>query len=94
MTAHGMYQAGKEKGSISSIPEIPSLAVWHSGYIGNGEVIEAMGTKYGVVRTKLASRGWTYWLKIPYIKYEEEKSDKGEKKKLKSEKTTGHGRRF
>ncbi len=91
-----MYQAAKEKGSISSIPEIPGLAVWHSGhigvYIGNGEVIEAMGTKYGVVRTKLASRGWTHWLKIPYIKYEEEKSDKGEKKekkKLKSEKTAG-----
>lgn len=80
MTADGMYQAAKEKGSISSIPEIPGLAVWHSGhigvYIGKGEVIEAMGTKYGVVRTKLTSRGWTHWLKIPYIDYEKEKNGK------------------
>lgn len=87
MTADGMYQAAKEKGSISSIPEIPGLAVWHSGHIGvyieNGEVIEAMGTKYGVVRTKLASRGWTHWLKIPYIDYEKEKGDKKEDKKKK-----------
>lgn len=87
MTADGMYQAAKEKGGISSIPEIPGLAVWHSGhigvYIGNGEVIEAMGTKYGVVRTKLAFRGWTHWLKIPYIDYEKEKSDRDENKKKK-----------
>lgn len=88
MTADGMYQAAKEKGSISSIPEIPGLAVWHSGhigvYIGNGEVIEAMGTKYGVVRTKLAARGWTHWLKIPYIDYEKEKGGKKEDKKKKN----------
>ncbi len=42
-----------------------------------------MGTKYGVVRTKLASRGWTHWLKIPYIDYEKEKGDKKEDKKKK-----------
>lgn len=39
-------------------------------YIGNGEVIEAMGTKYGVVKTKLAGRGWTHWLQVPYISYD------------------------
>ena len=36
---------------------------------GNGEVIEAMGTKYGVVKTQLQGRGWTHWLEIPYISY-------------------------
>lgn len=30
----------------------------------------AMGTKYGVVKTELANRGWTHWLKIPYINYD------------------------
>lgn len=29
-----------------------------------------MGTKYGVVKTELANRGWTHWLKIPYINYD------------------------
>ena len=47
--------------------------MWHEGhigiYIGDGKVIEAMGTKYGVVETELAGRGWTHWLKVPYITY-------------------------
>lgn len=72
--ADTMYYNATEKGAISTIPEIPGLAVWHTGhigiYIGNGEVIEAMGTKYGVVRTKLAGSRWTHWLKIPYITYQ------------------------
>ena len=34
------------------------------------EVIEAMGTKYGVVKTELAGRGWTHWLQIEYINYD------------------------
>ena len=71
--ADTMYANATEKGTIDTIPEIPGLAVWHEGhigiYIGNGEVIEAMGTRYGVVRTQLADCGWTHWLKIPYINY-------------------------
>ena len=39
-------------------------------YIGNGEVVEAMGTRYGVVKTKLEGARWTHWLKIPYISYD------------------------
>lgn len=74
--ADQMYQAAREKGSISTIPEIPGLAVWHTGhigvYIGDGYVIEAMGTHYGVVKTRLSSGRWTHWLKIPYINYLEE----------------------
>ena len=60
--------------AIDTMPDIPGLAVWHDGhigvYIGGGQVIEAMGTKYGVVKTELANRGWTHWLKIPYINYD------------------------
>ena len=74
--ADAMCDNAIEKGTIDTIPEIPGLAVWHEGhigiYVGNGEVIEAMGTRYGVVRTQLADRGWTHWLKIPYINYLEE----------------------
>ena len=71
--ADAMYANATEKGTIDTIPEIPGLAVWHEGhigiYVGNGEVIEAMGTRYGVVRTRLSERHWTHWLKIPYINY-------------------------
>lgn len=74
--ANGMYNAAEEKGSIDTIPEIPGLAVWKDGhigiYIGNGETIEAMGTRYGVVRRQLSAGTWTDWLKIPYINYIEE----------------------
>ena len=71
--ANQMYYNATRKGTIDTIPEVPGLAVWKLGhigvYIGNGEVIEAMGTKYGVVKTQLQGRGWTHWLEIPYISY-------------------------
>lgn len=71
-----MYQNATEKGPISTIPEIPGLAVWFEGhigvYIGDGKVVEAMGTAYGVRETTLSRGRWTHWLKIPYINYIEE----------------------
>lgn len=75
VSANGMYERAKEKGPISTMPEIPGLCVWRTGhigvYIGNGEVIEARGTKYGVVKTKIKERTFTHWLKCPFIIYEE-----------------------
>ena len=72
--ANQMYYNATESGAIDTMPDIPGLAVWHDGhigvYIGNGQVVEAMGTKYGVVKTELAGRGWTHWLKVPYIRYD------------------------
>ena len=72
--ADAMYYNAQVKGTLDTMPETPGLAVWRSGhigvYVGDGEVIEAMGTAYGVVRTKLAERSWTAWLEIPYISYE------------------------
>ncbi len=77
VSANGMFQAAREKGTIDTIPEIPGLAVWHEGhigiYIGNGEVVQAANTKAGVIRTPLNQSGWTHWLKIPYISYFDEK---------------------
>ena len=76
VSADEMHNAAEEKGSIDTIPEIPGLAVWMEGhigiYIGNGETIEAMGTRSGVVRRQLSEGAWTDWLKIPYITYIEE----------------------
>lgn len=72
-SANQMYQSATVKGSMDTMPEIKGLAVWKSGhigiYIGNGYVVEAMGTKYGVVRTKVAGRGWQGWCKLPSISY-------------------------
>ena len=71
--ADTMYYNASEKGAISSIPDIPGLAVWKSGhigiYIGNGQVIHASGTMIGVIQSPLGETGWTHWLKIPYITY-------------------------
>ena len=72
--ANQMFYSAAVTGTIDTIPEKPGIAVWHSGhigvYIGGGYVIEAMGTKYGVVKTALSDRSWTHWLEIPYIDYD------------------------
>lgn len=73
VTADGMFSAATEKGTISTMPDIPGLAVWHQGhigvYIGNGYVIHAANTYDGVIKTPITSSGWTHWLKVPYINY-------------------------
>lgn len=65
-----------EQGSISSIPEIPGLAVQMDGhigvYIGNGEVIEAAGAQYGVIKTRLSEGSWERWIRVPFIDYIDE----------------------
>ena len=72
--ANGMCRAAKVKGPMNTMPDIPGIAVWMPGhigvYIGNGEVIEAASTKKGVIKTKLAGRGWQKWLEVPGIQYE------------------------
>ncbi len=65
----GMLYDCKIKGAISTIPEIAGILVFFKGhvgvYIGKGEVIEARGHKFGVVKTKLKERPWTQW-GVPY----------------------------
>lgn len=81
--ANAMHQAavnvgteGVDYGSMSTMPEIPGLALWKNGhigvYIGGGYAVEASSTKTGVVKTKVEGRGWSGWCKIPYIAYLEE----------------------
>lgn len=73
-SANGMKNACTVCGDISTIPELPGVLVFKTGhvgvYVGNGEVIEARGHNYGVVKTKLNERGWTSWGQCPYITYE------------------------
>lgn len=73
-SAKGMLTACKTKGEMATMPEVPGLLVFYDGhvgvYIGGGEVIEARGRKYGVVKTKLKDRPWKNWGYCPYINYE------------------------
>ena len=66
---------GTEYGGMDTMPDIVGLGLWKQGhwgvYVGNGYAIEAMGTQYGVVRTKVEGRGWQGWCKIPYIQYDD-----------------------
>ncbi|MGN0721922.1 MAG: hypothetical protein ACI4LZ_08185 [Anaerovoracaceae bacterium] len=69
-----MFEKAKEKGTISSMPKIPGIAVWQKGhigiYVGDGKVIEAANTRAGILETKLSAGRWTHWLKVPGVRYE------------------------
>ena len=70
----GFYDNAEEKGPIDTLPETPGLRVYsekgHIGvYIGDGWAIEAISHAGGVVKTRVADRPWTHWLKCPYIEY-------------------------
>ena len=77
VAVEGLYRKCCRKGSITTLPDTPGVCVFmanmgHVGvYIGNGEVVEAMGHAYGVVKTKVAGRGWAYWGMPEWISYDE-----------------------
>ncbi len=72
-SANGMYNKCTVKGDISKMPDVPGMLVFYPGhvgiYIGNGDVIEARGFNYGVVKTKLRERAWKTYGQCPYIEY-------------------------
>ena len=74
ISANMMRDACTVTGKISTLPEIPGMLVFKDGHVGvyegNGNVIEARGHDYGVVRTRLDSRSWTTWGRCPFIEYE------------------------
>ena len=73
ISANQMLSNCVEKGDISSIPEIAGLLVFLQGhvgvYIGDGNVVEAKGHKYGVVKSELCKGHWTHWGRCPYLEY-------------------------
>lgn len=89
LNCEGLIAEAKEKGPISTIPEIPGILVYQKGhmgiYIGDGEVIESTAKKYDGKTGKIYKtyfKGnhtgykrdtWTDWFKSPYLTYEEEK---------------------
>lgn len=72
----GLFMVCPENGSIDTMPDTPGVCVFmrdmsHVGvYIGGGDVVEATGHARGVVKTKLAGRGWGLWGKPRWISYE------------------------
>ena len=74
VSADSLYNMCKKKGtSMGDMPNVAGITVFMRGhvgvYIGNGEVIEARGHEYGVVKTKLARRPWKRWAFIDEIEY-------------------------
>ena len=75
-TAKGKLSKGKRTDGKELLP---GTAVFtgtegdhgHVGlYIGNGEVIEAKGTQYGVVKSKVTDKKWTYWGELKGVDYD------------------------
>ena len=75
ISADGAYRLAAVRGAVSALPEMPGLCVHMPGhigvYVGGGEVIEARGINYGVVKTKLCDRPWQHWLQFPFLGYRE-----------------------
>lgn len=73
LNADDLFKAAKESGPISTLPEIPGMLLHMSGhvgvYIGGGYAIEAAGTANGVIKTKVAGRGWDHWYKCIWLSY-------------------------
>ncbi len=76
-SANGMFayckQKGMDWGVISTLPEIPGLALFTDGhigyYVGNGYAVEWRGFNYGCVKTLVKDRPWKHWARLPFINY-------------------------
>lgn len=79
-SADGMFsyckKIGMPWGEINTMPDKIGLAVRYKGhvgvYVGNGEVVEWRGFKYGCVLTKLKDRKWLHWYELPWTEYVDE----------------------
>lgn len=68
-SADGLFAMCKERGPISTIPDIPGLVVHKAGhigvYVGNGYTIEMRGFAYDCQKRKVQDGPWTEWGKLP-----------------------------
>jgi len=75
LSANMLFRNAVEKNSFASeeMPDIPGILVFKPGhvgvYIGDGWVIEAKGTKYGVVKSYLPKGNWISWAKCHLLDY-------------------------
>jgi hypothetical protein len=78
-TANGWLANAARCGSISTIPEVLGVSVHYNGhvgiYVGNGYVVEARGTYYGVVKTRVDERPWKEWAMQPNVAYNTTESE-------------------
>lgn len=89
VSAFGMYSISKQRGNKSSFPGVEGtlvykasnannyLTIYHVGvYSTDGNVYEAKGHEYGVVKTKFNRNDWQFWSYCPFISYNTEYSAK------------------
>jgi len=75
--ANGMFEYAQKMGcawgTISTLPEVPGVALYKEGhagyYIGNGYAVEWQGYSYGCRKTMVSQRPWTHWYALPFIDY-------------------------
>ncbi len=77
------FRTESEIHDIETVYDAPiGVAVWRQGhigiYVGDGEIIEARGSAYGVVRTKVSDRDFTHWFYIAGIIYSEDDEEEYE----------------
>lgn len=77
----GMIKACSSTGNVKTLPAMAGILVFigtsHVGvYDGLGNVYEARGHAYGVVKTKLSDRPWDKWGKLSWLAYEAPKTNK------------------
>lgn len=74
-----IFGRSPQTGTIDTIPDILGLGVYHKGhmgiYVGDGMVIEAMGTTYGMQKRPVEEGSWTHWFVIPGLTYVQEEAE-------------------
>lgn len=75
-TAQGKLSGGKRTDGKTLLPGTAVFTLrnnsdrYHVGlYIGNGEVIEASGTKVGVIKSKITNSKWVEWGELKGVDY-------------------------
>lgn len=65
-----------EHGVMSELPDEAGIFLHKSGHagvtIGGGYAVEFRGFAYGCCTTRIAGRGWTGWVRLPWVQYESE----------------------
>lgn len=82
-----LYSTAKKRMPISQWQNFAiGTVLWKQGhvgvYIGNGDVVEAKGIKYGVVKTKVNSQRWVYGLTFADLAYDYQNTVIGTSKEL------------